>query len=369
MTLPLIKIPYTLFSKMHSPIRADMIKAFEKVLDSGRYIEGPECSAFEREFAQYCGAPFATGIANGTCSLHLTLRAIGVGPGDEVITAPNSFIASASTIALAGARPVFVDVRSDLNIDPDRIEQAITPRTKAIVPVHLAGRPARMNEIIEIARRHNLFVLEDAAQSIGASLQGKRVGTWGNAASFSLHPLKNLHAIGDAGILTVQDPELLEQLSISKNHGLRTRDRCEFWSFNCRLDELQAALLRIQLRELDKWNEERRRLAFRYNVFLQSFVDVPNEGPDEHHVYQTYVVQADRRDELQAFLRANGVEALVHYPIPIHLQPAAKGLGYSAKDFPETIKLSGRILSLPLFPGMTDEQQDYVVDTFTRFYS
>jgi dTDP-4-amino-4,6-dideoxygalactose transaminase len=369
MTTPAMKIPYTAFDQLHASIRTEMVRAFEKVLDSGHYIQGPECAAFEREFAEYCGTQFATGIANGTCSLHLTLRAIGVGPGDEVITAPNSFIASASTIALAGARPVFVDVRGDLNIDPDRIEQAITPRTKAIVPIHLTGRPARMHEINDIAKRHKLFVLEDAAQAVGASLQGKRVGAWGDAASFSLHPLKNLHAIGDAGIMTAQDPELLKQLSISKNHGLSSRDRCEFWSFNCRLDEVQAALLRIQLLELEKWNSERRRLAFRYNSLLEGFVEVPKEGQDEYHVYQTYVVQADRRDELQKFLRAQGVEALVHYPTPIHLQPAAKGLGYSARDFPETMKLSGRILSLPLYPGMTDEQQVYVADMFARFYA
>jgi len=364
-----MKVPYTAFNQVHESTRVEMIAAFERVLDSGRYIQGPECASFEQEFARYCGAPFATGISNGTCSLHLTLRAIGVGPGDEVITAPNSFIASASTIALAGARPVFVDVRSDLNIDPDKIEQSITPRTKAIVPVHLAGRPARMREINEIARHNRLFVLEDAAQSVGASLEGKRVGAWGDAASFSLHPLKNLHAIGDAGIMTFQDPNLVKQLSISKNHGLSTRDRCEFWSFNCRLDEVQAALLRIQLRELEKSNNERRRLALRYNDLLQDFVEVPKEGRDERHVYQTYVVQADRRDELQAFLRAHGVEALVHYPTPIHLQPAARELGYSPDDFPETMRLSGRILSLPLYPTMTDEQQLYVADLFSRFYS
>ena len=365
----MIKVPYTAFQQLHAPIRSDLIGAFERVLDSGRYIQGPECAAFEQEFAKYCGTPFATGISNGTCSLHLTLRAIGVGPGDEVITAPNSFIASASTIALAGARPVFVDVKGDLNIDPNLIEHAITPRTKAIVPVHLTGRPARMHEINDIARRHNLFVLEDAAQSVGASFQGKRVGSWGDAASFSLHPLKNLHAIGDAGIMTIQDPRLLEQLSISKNHGLSSRDRCELWSFNCRLDEVQAALLRVQLCELEKWNAERRRLAFRYNEYLKDFVEVPLEGRDEYHVYQTYVVQAERRDELQTFLRTHGVEALVHYPTPIHLQPAARDLGYSANDFPKTMRLCSRILSLPLYPGLTEEQQDYVVDLFARFYS
>lgn len=364
-----MNVPYTAFDKLHGPIRAELVKAFEEVLDGGRYIQGPSVAAFEREFAAYCGAAHATGVANGTCSLHLTLRAIGVGEGDEVITPPNSFIASASTIALAGAKPVFVDVRSDLNIDPGLIEQAITSRTKAIVPVHLTGRPARMVEINEIADRRGLFVLEDAAQAVGASLLGKRVGSWGDAASFSLHPLKNLHAFGDAGIMTARSPDLISRLSISKNHGLASRDRCEFWSFNCRLDEMQAAFLRIQLRELERWNAERRALAFRLNSLLKPFVTVPEEGPDEHHVYQTYVVLADRRDELQEFLRANGVEALVHYPTPIHMQPAARGLGHKPEDFPETLRLSGRILSLPLYPGMTVEQQDYVARLFEQFYA
>ena len=363
-----MKIPYTSFQNTNAPIREQLIQAFEQVLDSGRYIQGPEVASFEKEFAEYCGAPYATGVSNGTCSLHLTLRAIGVGAGDEVITAPNSFVASASTIALAGAKPVFVDVMNDLNIDPDKIEQAISRRTKAIVPVHLTGRPAKMREINEIAERRGLFVLEDAAQSVGAKLFGKRVGSLGDAAGFSLHPLKNLHAFGDAGILTAKDSKLVDRLNISKNHGLTNRDRCEFWSFNCRLDEMQAALLRVQLPELDRWTEERRELAFRYNRILKHFVEVPEEALGEYHVYQTYVVQVDRRQELQDYLRANGVEALVHYPTPIHMQPAAVGLGLKPNDFPETLRLSQRILSLPLFPGMTFEQQDYVAYLFEKFY-
>jgi dTDP-4-amino-4,6-dideoxygalactose transaminase len=361
-------VPYANFALKTREVRDRLMQAFASVLDEGRYIQGPEVQAFEKDFAEYCGSPFATGVANGTCSLHLTLRAIGVGPGDEVITAPNSFIASASTIALVGAKPVFADVREDLNIDPRAIESAITPRTRALVPVHLAGRLARMPEILAVAKKHNLFVLEDAAQSVGAKLDGKRAGAWGDAASFSLHPLKNLHAYGDAGILTTNRKDLVEKLALAKNHGLQNRDRCEFWSFNCRLDEMQAALLRVHLRELDRWTEERRALAFRYHALLEPFVQVPREGPGEYHVYQTYVVLADRRDELQAFLRACGIEALVHYPTPIHLQPAAKELGYRAEDFPRAAGLSRRILSLPLYPGLTHGQQDQVAEAFAKFY-
>lgn len=363
-----MKVPYTAFKLKNQPIREQLIRAFENVLDSGHYIQGPELALFEKEFAAYCGVAFSSGISNGTCSLHLTLRAIGVGVGDEVITAPNSFIASASTIALAGAKPVFVDVTDDMNIDPEKLEAAITSRTKAIVPVHLAGRPAKMNQINEIAKKHKLFVLEDAAQSVGAKLNGKFVGSLGDAASFSLHPLKNLHAFGDAGILTSNDSSLIKDLSIRKNHGLSNRDRCEYWSFNCRLDELQASLLRVQLRELPRWTEERRQLAFRYHEILKPYVRVPEEGNGEYHVYQTYVILADRRDELLAYLRANEVEALVHYPTPIHMQPAAQSLGYAPEDFPVTLRLSKQIMSLPLYPGLTHEQQDYVADLFKKFY-
>jgi dTDP-4-amino-4,6-dideoxygalactose transaminase len=364
-----MKVPYTAFKLKSTQIRSKLIHAFEKVLDSGHYIQGPEVASFEKEFASYCGAEFASGISNGTASLFLTYKVIGIGSGDEVITAPNSFIASASTIALAGARPVFVDVNEDLNMDPDKIEAAITSRTKAIVPVHLAGRPAKMKQINEIAKKHNLFVLEDAAQSVGAELDGQRVGSLGDAASFSLHPLKNLHAFGDGGITTANDINLIKNLNIRKNHGLSNRDRCEFWSFNSRLDELQASLLRIQLAELPRWTEERRQLALRYHKLLKPFVQVPEEGKGEYHVYQTYVIQAERRDELLAYLRENEVEALVHYPTPIHMQPAARDLHYKPEDFPVTLALSKKIMSLPLYPGLTHEQQDYVASLIGKFYN
>lgn len=368
MTKIAYSVPYTAFRQQAAEIKQELMTAFESVIDSGRYILGPEVSMFEREFAEYCQTTHALGIANGTCALHLVMRAIGLKEGDEVITAPNSFIASASSIALAGARPVFADIREDLNIDPERIEAAITPRTRAIMPVHLTGRPARMEQILEIAKRHGLFVLEDAAQAVGARIDGKRVGSLGDAACFSLHPLKNLYAYGDGGMMTTSDPRLVEQLTLSRNHGLRTRDECEFWSFNCRLDELQAALLRIQLRHLDTRTEERRALAFRYNELLRPYVDVPDEGAGEYCVYQTYVVQADDRDELRRHLNENGVEALVHYPTPIHLQPAAEGLGYSASDFPVTMRTASRIMSLPLYPGLSHAQQDTVAELIADFY-
>jgi len=366
--MPTYTVPYSALAAEVSLVKVELMRAVENVLDSGRYILGPEVAAFEREFAAYCHTEFSAGVANGTCALHLVLRGVGLSEGDEVITAPNSFVASASSIALAGAKPVFVDIGEDGNIDPQRIEDAVTSRTKAIVPVHLTGRPAKMREIMDIAKRRGLFVLEDAAQAVGATLDGKRVGSWGHAACFSLHPLKNLHAFGDGGMVTSSDPELLAQLAKSRNHGLVNREQCDFWSFNCRLDEMQAAMLRIQLRHLDNWTETRRQLAFRYNEMLRPYVEVPDEGPGEHCVYQTYVIRAERRDELKKYLNENGVEALIHYATPIHLQPAAAGLGYTADDFPRTMSHVARIMSLPLFPTMTHAQQDRVAELISQFY-
>lgn len=361
-------VPFTALARQVSEVKKELMGAFEAVLESGQYILGQELSAFEREFATYCQTSFAVGVASGTCALHLALRNLGLREGDEVITVPNSFVATASCIALAGARPVFVDIDSDLNMDPARIEAAITARTKAIIPVHLTGRPARMIPIVEIAKRHGLFVLEDAAQAVGAKIDGRPVGSWGNAACFSFHPLKNLHAFGDGGMVTTNDHGFFDRLVKARNHGLQNRDQCDFWGFNCRLDEVQAAMLSVQLRHLDRWTDERRRLAFRYNDLLRRYVDVPNEGRAEFCVYQTYMVQAEHRDELQNYLDINGVQAPVHYPTPIHLQPAAQSLGYSASDFPMTMRYVSRILSLPLYPSMTHAQQDRVVELLASFY-
>lgn len=360
-------VPYSALAAQAALVKPDLMQAVERVLDSGRYVLGPEVAAFEREFADYCHAKFAAGVANGTCALHLVLRALDLSERDEVITAPNSFIASASAVALAGGKPVFVDILEDGNLDPQQVEDAITPRTRAIVPVHLTGRPARMKDIMEIARRRDLFVLEDAAQAVGATLDGKRVGSWGHAACFSLHPLKNLHAFGDGGMVTSDDADVLARLTKSRNHGLVNREQCDFWSYNCRLDEMQAAMLRVQLRHLERWTEARRKLALRYNDLLRPYVEVPDEGPGEHCVFQTYVIKVDRRDELKQYLNEHGVEALVHYATPIHLQPAAKDLGYSAADFPKTMRHVNRIMSLPLYPTLTHSQQDRVVELVLAF--
>ncbi len=363
-----LEVPYVAFPQQVAKIKAELMQAIEAVLDSGMYVMGEKMRQFEREFATFCGAKYGAGVANGTCSLHLVLRGTGVVPGDEVITVPNSFIASAGAIGVIGAKPVFIDVCADLNMDPEQIELAITPRTKAIMPVHLTGRPAKMDRIMEIAKAHGLIVVEDAAQAVGASYKGRRVGAMGDAGCFSLHPLKNLHAFGDGGMMVTNDEALYDRILMLRNHGLKSRDQCDFWSYNCRLDEMQAAMLQVQLPHLDKWTEQRRQLAFRYNELLKRYVEVPEEGENEYCVYQTYVVQANDRDALLEMLKENGVQANVHYPLPLHRQPAADSLGYREEDFPVTEKLATRILSLPLYPELSHEQQDYIAELFRNFY-
>ena len=364
-----LKVPYVDLGGQAREIKRELLAACEKVIESGHYILGPSLAAFEKELASYCGARYAAGLSNGTSALILTLRALGLKAGDEGITAPNSFIASASSIALAGGVPVFADVRPDMNLDPRSIERVISPRTKGIIAVHLTGRAARMPEILAIAKKHGLFVVEDAAQSVGAKLDGKRVGNWGEAACFSLHPLKNLHAFGDGGAVCTDDTALYEQLLQARNHGLRNRQDCDFWSSNSRLDEIQAAMLSVQLKHLDRQTKQRRELAFRYHKELKGVVGVPEEAKNEFHVYQTYMVHAERRDELKDYLGQNGVQVSVHYPTPIILQSAAKKLGYHSADFPVTMGIVSKILSLPLFPGMTRRQQDAVIGLIREFYA
>jgi len=362
------KVPYVDFGPTTQSLKADLTSAFERVLDSGKFVLGPEVKKFEQDFADFCGTKYAAGLANGTCSLHLVFKTLGIEEGDEVITAPNSFIATAAAIAQVRAKPVFVDTNLDFNINPEAIEAAITPRTKAIVPVHLTGRVAKMDQILKIAKKHNLIVIEDSAQSVGAEFNGKRAGSFGDAASFSFHPLKNLHAFGDAGIITSNRLEVVEKLNNLKNHGLIDRSTCSQWGLNCRLDEMQAAFLGLQLPELEAWTEERRKIAKFYNETLGKVVIVPTEENNEKHVYQTYVIRSDKRDELKEYLNSKGVEALVHYPVPIHLQPAAKYLNYKNGDFPVVEKLSREILSLPLYPGMPFEFQEIVTSLILDFH-
>jgi dTDP-4-amino-4,6-dideoxygalactose transaminase len=361
-------VPYVDLGQQHRPLKGELLAAVERVLDHGGFILGPEVEAFEEAFAALCGSRHAIGVDNGTSALMLTLRGLCIGPGDEVITAPNSFLASASAIALVGARPVFADVGDDYNLDPERLEAAITPRTRAIIPVHLTGRPAAMDPILDLAARHDLAVIEDAAQAVGARYRDRPVGSLGKVGCFSLHPLKNLSAAGDAGIITTDDDRLAAALRQARNHGLRDRDACDFWSPNCRLDALHAAMLRVKLEKLGEWTAARRRHAAFYREALRDVVQVPEELPHEHAVYHTFIIQAERRDALQRFLEGRGIATKVHYPIPIHRQKAAADLGYGPGSFPRAEAQAGRILSLPVYPELTVEQRQAVVEGIHDFY-
>jgi dTDP-4-amino-4,6-dideoxygalactose transaminase len=365
-----VAVPYVALPLQMRTIKSDVLAAVDRVLEHGMYVLGPELAEFEARFAEYCGVKYAVGVADGTAALILTLRGLGVGPGDEVITAPNSFIASASCAALIGATPVFVDVReSDMTLDAELLERAITSKTKAIIPVHLAGHAADMDPILEIAARHGVAVIEDAAQSVGSTYKGRRTGSMGVAGCFSLHPLKNLHAAGDAGIITTNDAHLYEWLLKARNHGLRTRDEVEFWSTNSRLDTLQAAILLVSLPHLDGWTAERRSVAAEYSEALADVVGVPTETDGIFHTYQTYMVKADRRNELIEHLKTRRVDAKVHYPLPIHVQPAARSLGIAPNDFPVAYSLAQRIVSLPAYGELTAEQRQAVIDGVRSFYT
>jgi dTDP-4-amino-4,6-dideoxygalactose transaminase len=362
-------VPYVQLGIGPGPLRDALLAAVESVLASGQFILGEVVERFERAFARLCGTAHAVGVANGTEALSLALRALGVGPGDEVVTVPNSFLATASSIALIGARPRFVDVGADGNLDPDRLHDALGERTRAIVPVHLTGRPAELDAIRDVARRHGVPVLEDAAQAVGARYRGRPVGSLGQLGAFSLHPLKNLGAAGDAGIITTDDAVLARWLRSARNHGLASRDEAAFWSPNSRLDALQAALLEVKLARLDAWTRARREHAQFYREALAGVVEVPDEPAHLHCVYHTFVIRAPRRDALREHLAARGIETRVHYPVPIHLQPAAAALGYAKGDFPVAEAQSERILSLPVYPELEPAQRAAVVEGIRSFYS
>jgi dTDP-4-amino-4,6-dideoxygalactose transaminase len=363
-----VQVPYVNIAAQAQALRADLLTAASRVVAAGDFILGSDVTAFEEHFAGLCGTRHAVGVANGTDALWLALRALNIGAGDEVITVSNSFIATAGAVAVVGAKPVFVDVRDDYNIDPDLIERAVTPRTKAILPVHLTGKPADMQPVMEIARRCKLHVIEDAAQAVAAEYRGQRVGSFGVINCFSLHPLKNLNACGDAGVMTTNDTELAEKLRKMRNHGLRNRDESEFFAYNSRLDSIQAALLNVKLDHLEQWTEARRANAAFYRERLKDIVWCPDDAPHERQVYHTFVVQAGRRDELQKFLLDHGIQTKVHYPIPIHLQPAAQHLGYRRGDLPVTERLAQTILSLPIYPELRTEQKELVVTAIRKFY-
>ena len=367
---PRREVPYVNIGAQYAEEREALLPIIEGVLRSGIYIGGEAIERLESELAAFTGVKHAVALNSGTDALVIALAALGVGPGDEVITPPNSFVASTAVIAHLRAKPVFVDVLPDQNIDPALIEAAITPRTKAIMPVHLTGRMARMDEIMAIAARHHLAVVEDAAQAIGSKYAGRMSGSYGNVGCFSAHPLKNFNACGDGGFLATNDDRVAAAARSMRNHGLIDRNTVERFGFVSRMDTLQAAILRYRLTRLERITGQRRKNASLYDRLLdRSAVFVPPEGPREFNTYHTYVIQVDRRDELQRYLGERGVGTAIHYPVPIHLQPAARELGCRKGQFPVTERQAQRILTLPVNQTLSEADVQHVAQCVNRFFA
>jgi dTDP-4-amino-4,6-dideoxygalactose transaminase len=368
-------VPALDLKSQYQGIRDEIDTVVRRVIETQMFVQGPEVERLEAELAEYCGAQRGIGCASGTDALLLPLMAMGIGPGDEVITTPYSFFATASTIWRVGARPVFVDIEPDTyNIDPARIEAAVTPRTRAIVPVHLYGQTADMEPIREIARRYELFILEDAAQAIGAAYRGRRAGLLGQAAAFSFYPSKNLGGFGDGGLMTTDDPVLGRTLARLRVHGMEPKYYHHEVGINSRLDALQAAVLRVKLRHLDDWTAGRRAAATRYNTLfvdqqLDDLVVLPIERPGNFHVYNQYVIRVPTslRDGMRDYLTSRQVGTEIYYPVPLHLQPCFQALGHQGGDFPVAEAASRQTLALPMYPELTDEQQRYVVGSIRQF--
>lgn len=349
----------------------EILVALREQLMVCNFTLGPEVGQFEEKFTQLCQTEYAIGVNSGTDALILSLKSLGIGHGAEVITTPNTFIATVGAIVMAGACPVFVDVGDDYNINPDLISEAITARTKAIMPVHLTGNPADMPRILEIARKARVAVIEDACQAIGASINGRAVGSFGITAGFSLHPLKNLNVWGDGGVITTNDKELVQKLRQMRNHGLRNRDEVDFFAYNSRLDTVQAIVALKLMPFLDIITETRIKHAQFYDVALKDlsdFITVPPRRPGIRQVFHTYVVQARDRDKLYGYLNENGVEAKIHYPIPIHLQKASQHLSYKEGDFPVCEAQTKSIITLPVHQHLNQDQLEHVVSTIRKFY-
>lgn len=364
-----MNIPFVDLQLEYQGIKDEIDTAIAGVLNRSDYILGKAVHEFESAFADFCEADFAIGVDSGYSALEMILRAYGIGPGDEVITAANTFIATALAISNCGARPVLVDVEPDTyNLDPALLESAITPATRAVIPVHLYGQPANMDLILAIAQKHGLRVIEDACQAHGARYKGRRTGSLGDAAAFSFYPSKNLGAYGDGGMIVTSDAAVAEQCRLLRNVGQAVRYQHEIKGFNHRLDSLQAAVLCVKLPYLDAGNGWRRETAVRYNNLLtNATLTTPTSADWAEHVYHLYIIQVDNRDELQAHLSQAGIATGIHYPIPIHRQPAYAELGYQPGDFPVTERLAQQILSLPMYPGITTEAVEQTSSMINNF--
>ena len=364
-----MKVPFVSFLPMEHELDKDIREAFERVYTRSWYIEGTEDEAFEKSFAGYCGAGYCVGTGNGLDALMLALKALGIGEGDEVIVPSNTYIATALAVTYVGASPVLAepDIRT-FNIDSDRIESKITERTKAIMPVHLYGQVCDMDPIMEIAARHNLYIVEDCAQAHGATYKGKKAGAFGDVSGFSFYPGKNLGALGDAGAVVTDRKEIADKVRALGNYGSDYKYHHIYKGNNSRLDEMQAAFLAAKLPQLDRMNEERRRVAQKYlNGIRNPEIILPYVLPDAVPVWHIFAIRCRRRDELEKYLNDNGIGTNKHYPIPIHLQECYRDLGYQKGDFPIAEEISATELSLPMYYGITNEQVQYVIDRINEF--
>jgi dTDP-4-amino-4,6-dideoxygalactose transaminase len=366
-----MKVPILDLKGEYAELRPEILPALDRVCQSGSFVLGEEVEAFEKEFADYCGTKHCVAVSSGTTALHLGLLAVGVQADHEVITTPNTFVATAEAITYCGAVPVFVDIDPATgNLDPNLIERAITPRTRAIVPVHLYGRPADMDPIIDIAKRHHLKVLEDAAQAHGARYRGRRVGQIGHAGAFSFYPTKNLSAYGEGGALTTDDDQIAKFVRAARNHGQTARYEHEFVGYSARMQGFQGAVLRIKLRRLFGWTARRQEIAREYRKALGGLrIEMPFDDPRDECVYHQFVVYVSNRNSAVAQLTAREIETAIHYPRPIHLQPAYSSLGLPIGTFPKAERACARVLSLPLHPRLTNEQINYVIESVKEVVS
>jgi dTDP-4-amino-4,6-dideoxygalactose transaminase len=360
-----MKVPVLDLKAEFAKLRDEILPALERVCQNSSFVLGEEVESFEREFADFCGTKHCVALATGTAALHLGLLALGVQADHEVITSPNTFLATAEAITYCGAIPVFVDIDSSTaNLDPKLIERAITPRTRAILPVHLYGRPADMDPIREIAQRHNLRILEDAAQAHGAHYRGRRVGGLGHAAAFSFYPTKNLGAYGEGGALTTNDDQIAKFARAARSHGQTARYEHEFVGYNYRMDGFQGAVLRVKLRHLYAWTARRQEIAREYRrQLVGARIEIPVDDPRDECVYHQFVIYVNNRNSVIAQLSGREIETVVHYPRPVHLQPAYSSLGLPPGTFPRAERACERVLSLPVHPELTAEQVAYVVSS------
>jgi dTDP-4-amino-4,6-dideoxygalactose transaminase len=368
-----MNIPMLDLTQQYQTLKEDINKALDNVMSSARFILGPNVKQLEESVAKYSRVSYGVGVASGSDALHISLEACGIKEGDEVIVPAFTFFATAGAVARAGATPVFADIDPvTFNIDPKSIEKLITNKTKAIIPVHLYGQMADMKAIKDIADKHHLYIIEDAAQAIGAEFEGKRAGEIGATACYSFFPTKNLGAYGDAGMIVTNSEELAERSRVLRAHGSKPKYYHHVLGYNSRLDEMQAAILNVKLEHLNKWNEMRRKNAAYYtellNKELGDRVITPVEVENRYHVYHQYTIRVKDRDQLQQFLKDNGVATMIYYPKPLHLQPVFSDLGYKEGDLPESEKACKEALSLPMFPELSKEQQEYIVSKIKEFY-